>query len=353
MSRNLYDAHKQWASRPPDERFGNLESLLDFTGARKSGSNEEIRPLKGLRLYATHGGALTLNGSLQPSLLTNWAFSQLCQQISAPAGYLRTLPSEMAAQCLEYGINLRGDDSKILIRRNDAAQENKPQNMIAAFTSPGYGRIWDYDAVEAILEAIEGSQWHTPPSKSEFNSGIYASDRDMFVFLVSDENPVEVGNTKLARGFFCWNSETGSATFGLTTFLYSYICGNHIVWGAEQIEEFRIVHRNKALNRFYAEAIPFMNRFVDNRRLNETIKDTVAKAMESQIGDSIDESFSRLKPFNFTKSEVERAWEYGIAEGEDVRTTWGLVQGLTAYARNMPHIDKRVNLERKAGTLLN
>jgi hypothetical protein len=353
MSKNLYDAHKQWAQRPPDERFPTLEALKEFTGQRKSCSLEEIRTLKGLRIYGTHGGALTLNGSLQPSLLTNWAFSQLCQQVNAPAGYLRTLPAEMTAQCLEHGINTRGEDSKILIRRNSNIQVDKPASVVSAFTSPNYGRIWDYDVIDALMEAIQDQPWHTPPANNAENSGLYASDRDMFVFLVSDENPVEVGNAKLGRGFFLWNSETGSATFGLATFLFNYVCGNHIVWGAEQVEELRIVHRTKAINRFYSEAIPVLNRFVENRSLDDTIKDTVARAMEERIGDSQDEAFKRLQANQFTKNEIDKAWEYGITEGEDVRTAWGIVQGLTAYARNIPHIDKRVSLERRAGALLN
>jgi len=35
-------------------------------------------------------------------------------------------------------------------------------------------------------------------SESE-NSGLYASDRDMFIFMVNDDNPVEVGNAKHGR----------------------------------------------------------------------------------------------------------------------------------------------------------
>ncbi len=35
MPTNLYDAHKEWASRPADERFDNLESLQIFTETRK------------------------------------------------------------------------------------------------------------------------------------------------------------------------------------------------------------------------------------------------------------------------------------------------------------------------------
>lgn len=40
MPTNLYDAHKQWASRPADERFENLESLQIFTEAGKKTSIE-------------------------------------------------------------------------------------------------------------------------------------------------------------------------------------------------------------------------------------------------------------------------------------------------------------------------
>lgn len=353
MPKVLYEAHRQWASRPPDERFPSLDDLLEFTGRRKRASIEDIRLLKGLRLYGTMGGALTLNGSIQTSILTNWAFTQLCQQAGAPAGYLKTLVPEITAQCLEYGININGVESKILIRKNDTVQENKPQNTVSAFTSPNYGRIWDYDAVEAIMQAIEGGSWHTPPSNSLENSGLYASDRDMFLFLVCDEATIEIGNAKLGRGFFCWNSETGAATFGLTTFLFNSVCGNHIVWGADQVEELRIIHRNRALNHFYADAVPVMNRFIENREINDAIIGSVSRAMEERIGDTKEEAFKRLQSDQFTKGEIEKAWEFGTAEGEDVRTTWGIIQGLTAYARNMPHIDKRVNLERRAGALLN
>jgi hypothetical protein len=137
MARNLFDAHRQWASRPPDERFSSLDNLLEFAGKRKRSSIEDIRPLKGLRLFDTVDGGLTLNGSIQTSLLTNWAFTQLCQQVRAPSGYLRSLSPEIAAQCLEYGLNAgNGVESKILIRKNDTVQENKPQNMVSAFTSP-------------------------------------------------------------------------------------------------------------------------------------------------------------------------------------------------------------------------
>ena len=46
MPTNLYEAHRQWASRLPDERFQSLEALHSFADARKSSSFEAERVLK-------------------------------------------------------------------------------------------------------------------------------------------------------------------------------------------------------------------------------------------------------------------------------------------------------------------
>lgn len=353
MSTILIDAHKQWVKRPPDERFKSLDAILDFTGKRKRNSIEETHSLRSLRLHATHGGGMFLNGHIPHAALTNWSFAQLCQSVKAPAGYLRTLSAGMAVQCLEYGLARSGGDAKLLLRRNASADadESNFANAVSAFTAPSYGRIWDYDVVSELLEAVKDSNWHPPESKRG-SAGLYASDRDMFVFMINDERPVEVGNAQLGKGFFLWNSETGSATFGLTTFLYNYVCGNNIVWGAEEVRELKIVHRQHALSRFYSEAIPVLNRFVENKNLDEQIKDTVSKAMEEKVGETLEEAAKALKGFPLTGNEISSAWKTGLAEGEDVTTRWGLTQGLTAFARSQPFADRRVSLERRAAALI-
>jgi hypothetical protein len=352
MPTNLYDAHKQWVSRSPDERFASIDALLDFTGKRKRDSVEDLRLLRSLRIYASRGGALNLNGHLPHAILTNWAFSQLCQRVGAPAGYLRTLPSDVTAQCLEYGIGRSSEECNIMTRKNADADDDTAANLAAAFTSGSYGRIWDYDVLSELQSATAETAWRTPPSSSDGASGLYASDRDMFVFLINDEQPIEVGNARLSRGFFCWNSETGSATFGLTTFLYNHVCGNGVVWGAEQVEELKIVHRNRALSRFYSEAVPVLNRFVENHSLDDRIKDMVARAMNQRAGSSLEEILALFKEQPFTRNEIASAWNTGQAEGEDTTTLWGMIQGFTAVARALPFADKRVNLERRAGALL-
>ncbi len=352
MPTNLYDAYKQWVSRPPDERFENIAALLDFTGRRKRDSVEDMRSLRSLRIYASHGGALNLNGHLPHAILTNWAFSQLCQRVGVPAGYLRSLPADVTAQCLEYGIGKSAGECNILTRKNADADDDAAANLAAAFTSGSYGRIWDYDVLTELQSAVDGTFWHILPAPANESRGLYASDRDMFVFLINDEQPIEVGNARLSKGFFCWNSETGSATFGLTTFLYNHVCGNGVVWGAEQVEGLRIVHRNRALNRFYEEAVPVLRRFVENRALDVQIKGIVQRAMNQRTGTTLEEVFSLFKDESFTRSEIASAWDTGRAEGDDPTTLWGLVQGFTAVARDIPFADKRVSLERRAGALL-
>lgn len=167
-----------------------------------------------------------------------------------------------------------------------------------------YGRIWDADVADALSEAIEGSSWHAPLAYGGEPAGLYASDRDMFVFLVSDENPVEIANARLGRGFFCWNSETGAPTFGLTTFLYNYVCGNHIVWEAEQVQELRIIHRNQALKRFYSDAIPVMNRFIENRGLDDAIKDRSPRRWEDESANLWTKSLSECSLSNSPKAKL-------------------------------------------------
>jgi hypothetical protein len=355
MSQNLYDAHRQWAIRPADERFANLEDLLFFTQTQKQISSQAVRPLSSISLGVSPDGGLTMNGSSPFAYFSNWGFGQLCRSITAPASYLRCLPVDLARKCLQHGLERSTEECNVLIRDHSLKLESSGERFVSAFTSASYGRIWDAEVVESLMRAVHGSGWHVPEarrSNNSVNSGLYASDHDMFAFLVNDENPLEVGDAKLGRGFFCWNSETGASTFGLTTFLYNSVCGNHIVWGAENIQGLRIYHRSQAPDRFYGAAIPVLNRFVENRGLDENIKVACDRATNQQVGDTLESVTDWFNGRPFTRKEIASAWETGKAEGNDVTNLWGMVQGLTAHARDLEHIDKRVNLERRAGALL-
>jgi len=237
----------------------------------------------------------------------------------------------------------------------EPAADSHDNLLCAAFTGPSYGRIWDASVVEFLMEAVDGTCWQVPPALpfgGSENAGLYASDRDIFAFMVNPEDRIEVNGAKLGRGFFCWNSETGAATFGLTTFLYNWVCRNHIVWGAEDVCELRIIHRHRAPERLISEAIPLLNRFVESRPAAKSIRETITRAMDTKVGDSLEQVQERYKSAPFTRKELSDAWNTGLAEHEDVTTLWGMIQGLTAVARFHDHADTRVDLERRAGALL-
>jgi len=355
MTANLYEAHQQWLTRPADERFPSLEELYNFTASRKAASTQATKQLRSLHLDLSPDDSIILNGESSPVYFSNWAFSQLCGRIGAPASYIRSLSPGLARECLQYGVERSTESCKVLIRRNPRGNGDDGEKYASAFTGPSYGRIWDADVAESLLRGVEGSAWHVPQARSihgSENSGLYASDHDMFAFFVNDERPVEVGNARLGKGFFCWNSETGSSTFGLTTFLYNYVCGNHIVWGSEQVNQLRIIHRKQAPAHFYMAAIPMMNEFLSNKRIDDYITDKIGTAMLAQIGPTLDKAIQWFDAKPFTKREVSLAWETGQENGEDTTTLWGMVQGLTAVARDYQFADKRVDLERRAGSLL-
>lgn len=355
MSQNLYEAHRQWSKRPKDQRFPNLGALRKYVENRKLASSESETKLQQFHVTTDERGAIVLNGNSAPSHLTHWSFGQLCTWLKAPASYLRTLPAELTVQCLRESQGRYNASCKLLKRETEGDFQTPARMDLAALTGPRYSRIWDIDVVSTIVEATDDSPWKTPPAHPNHgseHSGLYASDRDMFVFMVNEEQSVEIEGVKLGRGFFCWNSETGAASFGLTTFLYNYVCGNSIVWGAEDVNEIRIVHRDNAVKRFREEALPALQAFLGSSQRNAAVMDTVSRAMKHPVGTDLEQVLKWAEEKPFSKRELTNAWEIGQAEGENVSTLWGLVQGLTASARKIPFTNIRVNLERRAGQLL-
>ena len=348
MSPNLYEAYKQWSTRPHDERFSSLEDLQSFCLEKRLHSSEFVQPINQINVKPNELGELVLNGSYEPLTLTNWSFGQLARVAQAPAHYLRTLPAEMSAENLKYSLSKISTDSKMLIYHDP--QTNR--NFANAFTSKTYGRIWDHTIIEELAKLTEDNSWINPLDSHAKPSGLYASDRDMFAFMINTDNKVEIGKNSFNKGFFLWNSEVGSKTFGFTTFLYNSMCANHIVWGADLVNDLKIYHRQKAFNRFYTDALPIINDFVDTNYISNNIKESVEAAMETKIGNEYSEIETWFKIKDFTKNELSTSYDIAIKTGENPTTLWGMVQGMTSYAKEIPYIDKRVDLERRAGSLL-
>ena len=350
---NLMTASEQWRSRPVDERFQTLEELKISVLNRRNISIEASVNLKEVNIVARDND-IKLNHCDTDFALTNWSFNQLCVSADAPAGYIQKLSPELAVNNLNYGISKTDTINKLLISANS-------DKTIRALTSTGYSRIWDIDVVNAVEHLCElNPSWHNPPAyktgsfgdkDSMENAGLYASDRDIFMFMVDEEHKIEVNGDFLSRGFFVWNSEVGKATFGITTFLYRYVCGNHIVWDAKCIQTSRVVHKGNAPYKAFKEVVPTLKQYIESSAVFET--QTIKKAIDYRIADNEQDTITWLRNKDFQLSESRQAIETAKKEEGSYNSLWNIVQGLTATARNRVHIDSRLDLEKRAGKLLN
>lgn len=364
--RNLMQASNQWASRPDDERFLSLDELREAVLDRRNLSREIVLPSDHLTveadgseivvvprpdLAATHSKHEAIRGSR----LTNWTFNQLCARAepSVPGSFVSRLPTELAvvnlAWCLESADR---KDAKFLMTENG-------QTQLRSITSSTYGRIWDHEVVEAVQKRIDPDVWKIPSASyasrdPKAATTLYASDRDIFLFMVDETHPIEVNGDRLHRGFFVWNSETGKCVFGIKTFLYRYVCDNRIVWGASNEVEVKVRHTKGGPARFVAEAAPALAQYVESSTQTEVRAIQYANA--HTIGDDRNEVVSWLQKRGFTKSlallGARKAEEEADLRGGDPRSLYHVVNGLTDAAKDSKHTDARLKLEERAGKLL-
>ncbi len=360
----LMQASQQWASRPDDQRFTSLDELLAFTKHQRSISRGTSLPSRAISAAPIEDDpqrrALVVIGpDGAPTAPTNWSFGQLASRVGAPAGYLRTLPSDLVADALNYGLFKRPvEDMGVLLRANGGPAE------LAAVTGPNYGRVWNSDVVQALRDrfgdgvtgdfTVPGEFGKSLDQVTKANTTLYASDRDMFVFLADEQHRIEVPNRRngqpgsLARGFFVWNSEVGSKTLGIGTFLFDFVCMNRIVWGAEGYEEVTIRHTVSAPDRFVEEVAPAIEAYAHKSTASITMAIENARAARLDP-DKVDE-FLRKR---FTRGQAVGIKAAHLAdEDRPIESLWDVTVGATAYARGIKHQDDRVDIERIAGKVM-
>ena len=186
---------------------------------------------------------------------------------------------------------------------------------------------------------------------------LYASDRDVFLFLVDDTNPIEAGRLPdgspdlYFRGFYCWNSEGGSKTLGIASFYLRAVCMNRNLWGVENFEEITIRHSKFAAQRFAHEATPALTSFA-NSSATPFIAG-IRAARERIVARTEEDRDSFLRKRGFSKSETSKIIETVLhEEGRPPESVFHFVQGITALARGKAHQDARLELEGKAKRLL-
>lgn len=360
MSTNLMTASHQWMTRPADQRFTSLVELDDFVQSvrqRSVGKTVSSKRLSALPIEGDNHGIAVVGPNGQPAYPTHWAFGQLASRAGAPASYLRELPAPLAADCINYGLKYHRDveDVGVLLCRGDGSPE------LTAVTGPNYGRIWNAQITSALVKRFGDGltgQFRVPGEfgkdveVTKENTTLYASDRDMFVFLADEKNRIAVPNRRngqsgsLARGFFVWNSEVGKMTFGVAMFLFDYVCCNRIVWGAEGYTEIKIRHTASAPDRWIDEVHPAILAY--SAASEKPIVAAIEAAQKKKIDDV--DAFLRTR-FSANLVQAIKA-KHMLEEDRPIETAWDAATAITAYARELPYQDERVNFEREAGKLI-
>lgn len=378
---NLYKASNQWAVRPNDERQETVQDLYNVTRAYADISVQQPIVVKDLRVEAVDGEVKVVGRSNIPARLTNWSFGQLAASIGAPAGYLRGLSATLAAQNLNHGLARSSDDkvARGLFHQNG-------DTVLRCITSDKYTRIFNYEIAERLLELPQG--WRVPPARparegqpgtrlateadiirSGYHgleikvgdpiapAGLYASDHDMFGFFINEENRIaERGNPDgLCKGFFVWNSEVGASVFGVMTFYYRGVCGNHIVWDASNVTEVRIRHIGNADTKAFAQLNAELINYANDSVLDVEAK--IQSARTATLGTTKEEVLDTVfgKKIGVPRKTIEAAYdltEQFVDTDGSPRSVWGMVQGLTRVAQATAFADERVKIDRAAAKVL-
>jgi hypothetical protein len=359
------DLTKQWMARPHDQRFLSLDSLRLSVEGRAKRSKELLTPSKSIELLApavktvedTHRMTVGLSNGDEVAL-THWSFGQLCSLIRFPASHYRDLPSQLVTDPINYGLRH--------MRSVEALKTYSTEELLAV-TGPDYGRIFDHEVVSAVQQVagngVGDTRWKIPGTLDWASmkydpetpvtldtTTLYASDRDVFIFLVDDRNPIEVGKLPngdpdlMFRGFYITNSEVGNSALKLCAFYLRAVCCNRIMWGVEGFQEITMRHSKLAPARFVEECRPALQGFADGSETK--LIEGVRRAKEAKLATDRDEALAFLQGRDFSKKKALEILEIGEREeNRPVRTAWDFAQAITAAARNVPNTDDRVEME--------
>ena len=188
----LMQASNQWATRPADQRFTSLLELRDHV--RHSRDHSKAMTLSSRRLQlapveGTRNGLVVVGPNGNPAELTHFSFGQIAQRAGAPAGYLRNVPSALAADCINYGLQVSRDveDIGVLLYKNGGPAEMR------AVTGPAYGRVWN----STIANALFIGQMRFTKTQATAIKAAHLADEQRPIETLWD---VATGATAYARG---------------------------------------------------------------------------------------------------------------------------------------------------------
>jgi hypothetical protein len=352
-----YTAHREWAARPPDERFASVHALYEAARARRQRIEERTIETGEFRTEAVDTDLALRETSGRTATLTHWSFGQLATIASAPPNYLRSLPAEIASDAINFGLQ------RVTREQHQLFVEDTAPWTVHAITSPRYARVHHDELASRVLDLMDlHPAWQLPLGykDGEFGaekvpSGAYLGDRDMFLFLVDGnrdlDDPTDRSHAGLFRGFILRNSDVGAAALTLDLFLFRLVCGNHIIWGFQHVAGFRRRHVGAAIQDKWTTSLDDVRNALDADTTAE--RTAILRSSTQELGPTREAVIEAVVQ-RYDVSQKHAAEAYTLAEQYEPnpRSIWGYVQGLTRLSQRTPWQDGRFVLDRAASRLL-
>jgi Domain of unknown function (DUF932) len=353
-----YTAHREWASRPPDERYASVHALYEAARARRVRIEERPIETGEFRTEADDTDDLVMcETSGRTASLTHWSFGQLATIAGAPPSYLRTLPASIASNAINYGLQRHGREEHQLFVDRDAPW------TVHAITSPRYARVHHDELAGRVVDLMtQHPAWHLPLGYKDGEygaervpSGAYLGDRDMFLFLVDGnrdlDDPTDRTHAGLFRGFILRNSDVGAAALTLDVFLFRMVCGNHVIWGFQHVAAFRRRHVGASIQEAWSTSLDGVRAALDADTAND--RTLLLRATTQELGQTRDAVLETVvRRLDLSQKQADEAYTLAERHETNPRSVWGYVQGLTRLSQRTPWQDGRYVLDRAASRLL-
>lgn len=363
---NFNTAHREYCSRPADERFTSLATYLASARHDKAYSAEKTYNTRDLQVIPADV-PIDDAGTIRPTLrlqspkgiaeFTHWSFGQLARMLGAPANYLRELPPTIAADALNWAMHDAADhatDAKLLVKANGSTP------IVRACTSETYGRVWDADLAEPLASHLPNfslpPSWEKNPDGSPVPTGAFRGDRDSFLILVDGgsivTDPSAGGNNAMHRGVMVRNSETGACSIWIDLIWFRTVCGNLMITGGMYDLRFRRRHvgdhaRRDALRTVYDAA----HRWTD--RPASTDEAIVRGLIQNEIAHTKEAVIDELRKLKMTQADAIAAYDRAVeTEKASPRSYWGIANGITRISQDSGFQDQRFELDQIAAAVL-
>ena len=336
---NLTEASKELFRRTPDECFPSLTALLEHSRQQKEACVDRWVAPREIQTNPTDAGRLLLTAGDDGAFsMSDWSFGQLSRLAGVSKETVNRLSPDTASRVF----------AETLPTGNKPLQLLTSGDRLRSIHGTGYTRLHNADLLSMVREfAVD---FEAPPKGVSGGTGLYAGEQDMFCFLIDPAGWAEIEGEAFAPGFFLWNSEVGRRSVGISTFWFQAVCKNHIVWDAVEVVEFTRKHTSKVHDSL-GEIRRIIETLVakrDERR--DGFVRVIEKAMETRLGDDVEEARKVLLRSGITRQLAIRATEYAMKQG--ALTIFFIVDALTRFSHELRYAGDRTDADQKAAKLL-